>query len=297
MASVLSSACTEFLGHTTLTKSANTVAQHRQGLLAWTQWCTAQSVTPTNPTPKHIEDFLQSLAKSGKGPATQRQRLLTLQRFFAHLVTLGQLSTNPAHGLTPPKQPQHLPKALSEDQMRALLSAAVGHTPSEVRLRTLIILLYATGMRISELAGLTLADVLDGEGLTLRVTGKGGKTRLVPLGVASQALQTYITTARPHLRGAASGWLFPSPTGRAALTRARLWQLVVQAGQRVDLPLVHPHQLRHSFATHLLNGAADLRAVQLMLGHASLTTTQIYTKVTTDRARSALEQFHPLSKG
>jgi site-specific recombinase XerD len=181
--------------------------------------------------------------------------------------------------------------------MATLLTAAVGNTPPQVRLRTILVVLYATGMRISELASLTTADVVEGEGLTLRVTGKGQKTRLVPLGVASQVVDVYLKTARPHLRGSSSGWLFPSPSGRAGLTRARLWQLVAAAGQRVGLPLTHPHQLRHSFATHLLNGQADLRAVQLMLGHASLTTTQIYTKVTTDRARAALDQFHPLSKG
>lgn len=287
---------TEFLTHTALQKSPHTVTQHRQGLQAWAAWCGSR-VSPLTPTAADVEAFLQSLAKEGKGPATQRQRLLTLQRFFDARIAAGAQSENPARGIFAPKLPQRLPKALSEADMHRLLTAPVGDSPPEVRLRTILVLLYATGLRISELSSLTLADVMEGEGLTLRVTGKGQKERLVPLGVASQVIETYIQNARPHLRGAHSGWLFPGPTGKAALTRIRLWQIVKDAGRRVQLNLTHPHQLRHTFATHMLNGNADLRAVQLMLGHASLTTTQVYTKVTTERTRTALETFHPLSKG
>ncbi|MFZ2587744.1 MAG: tyrosine-type recombinase/integrase, partial [Alphaproteobacteria bacterium] len=152
-------------------------------------------------------------------------------------------------------------------------------------------------LRVSELTALTLADVDDAEQGLLRVTGKGEKTRLIPLGSgAEEALKAYLTFARPHMPGATSRWVFPSPQHGKALTRQRMWQLIEQAGQSVGIP-VAPHHLRHTFATHLLEHDADLRAVQLMLGHASLNTTQIYTKVAGERLRDTLETYHPLSKG
>jgi integrase/recombinase XerD len=148
---------------------------------------------------------------------------------------------------------------------------------------------------VSELCDLTLDAVAEGEGVVLRVTGKGSKTRLVPLGeVAAGTLQQYLKDARPKLKGANGPWVFAGPSGQAPLTRVRIFQLLKEAGERVDVK-VAPHHLRHTFATHLLQNDADLRAVQLMLGHASLNTTQIYTKVAGERLRETLEKHHPLS--
>lgn len=233
--------------------------------------------------------------KTQKWNARSKARHLTaLRQFYAYALEKGWVETDPTEGLRGAKLPNTLPKALSLSEMKALLESPLGDSPSEVRLRLILQLLYICGLRVSELASLTLHDVSQLEGPWLRITGKGGKTRQVPLGpVAQETLNIYIKNARPRLRGAQSPWLLAGPNGKRPLTRVRLFQLVKEAGQRVGVA-VAPHHLRHSFATHLLDGAADLRAVQLMLGHASLNTTQIYTKLTTQRLREAMTH-HPLA--
>lgn len=271
--------------------SAHTVAAYRNDLASFFG---VVKVAPAEVSGAEVERYLQRQART-LAVASQARRLAALKGFFGFMAERGWRTDNPTAGVAAPKRRESLPKALSERDVTALLGAAVGGTPLEVRLRLIIQLLYACGLRVSELAGLTLADVAEGDGLVLRVTGKGGKVRLVPLGeTAAETLRVYLRDARPHLAGADGDWIFSGPSGKRPLTRQRVFQLVQEAGTRVGLT-VHPHQLRHSFATHLVNHDADLRSIQVMLGHASLNTTQVYTKVADKRVRDVLERFHPLN--
>jgi integrase/recombinase XerD len=244
-----------------------------------------------------VEAWLASMAKGGDvGARSSARKLTAVRQFYVFLRERGWARDDPTEQVPLPKMPQTLPKALSVEDVKKLLLAPLGNTPSEVRLRLMLQLLYATGLRVSELCGLSLDAVAEGEGAVLRVTGKGDKTRLVPVGdIAGATLQTYLHEARPRLKGANGPWVFAGPDGKRPLTRVRVFQLLKEAGARVGVN-VAPHHLRHTFATHLLQNDADLRAVQLMLGHSSLNTTQIYTKVGQQRLRAALENFHPLNK-
>lgn len=242
-----------------------------------------------------VEGWVKLLSKNENGARSVARKLSAVRGFYRFLMERGWAKDDPTERVPLPKLPQTLPKALSVADVKKLLLAPIGSTPAEVRLRLIIQLLYATGLRVSELCGLTLDAVADGEGVVLRVTGKGGKTRMVPLGeVAAHTLREYMALARPKLRGAHGPWLLASPTGYNPLSRVRIFQLLKEAGERVGVE-VSPHHLRHTFATHLLQNDADLRAVQVMLGHASLNTTQIYTKVAGERLRETLEKHHPLS--
>ncbi|TKW60538.1 MAG: tyrosine recombinase [Blastochloris viridis] len=242
-----------------------------------------------------VERWLVNLSKNDNGARSVARKLSAVRGFYRFLMERGWVQDDPTEAVPLPKLPQTLPKALSVADVKRLLLAPLGSTPAEVRLRLIIQLLYATGLRVTELCNLTLDAVADGEGVILRVTGKGGKTRMVPLGdVAAHTLRVYMADARPKMRGSTGPWLFASPDGHKPLTRVRVFQLLKDAGARVGVE-VAPHHLRHTFATHLLQNDADLRAVQVMLGHASLNTTQIYTKVAGERLRETLEKHHPLS--
>lgn len=244
-----------------------------------------------------VEDYLADLSKRGHAARSNARHLSTLRTLYRFLLERGNVKADPTTAVQGPRLPKSLPKALSGADMKTLLASSEGAQPEQLRLKAILYLLYGTGLRVSELAGLKLADVDEAEQGLLRVQGKGDKTRLIPLGEGAEALlRQYLAIARPHMAGAASTWVFPSPQRGKALTRQRLWQLIEQAGQSVGIA-VAPHHLRHTFATHLLEHDADLRAVQLMLGHASLNTTQIYTKVAGERLRDTLETYHPLSKG
>lgn len=246
-------------------------------------------------TRQAIERWLAGQPKAH--PRSVARRLSALRQFYAFALQKAWLTDNPALDIPLPRQPQSLPKALSDDDITRLLKAPLGVTPAMIRLRMILLLLYVCGLRVSELTGLTLHDVQQAEGPWLRVTGKGQKTRAVPLGpVLQEVLEQYLTQGRPHLKGASGPWLLPGPTGKRALTRVRVFQVVRAAGMSVGVK-VAPHHLRHTFATHLLEHQADLRAVQLMLGHASLNTTQIYTRLTTGHLQQALQQHHPLARG
>lgn len=247
--------------------------------------------------PAVVEAYLADLAKRGQAARSHARKLSALRNLYKYLLDNGRVAHDPTAPVAAPRLPKSLPKALSGTEMKALLAVAEGTQPEQMRLKAILYLLYGAGLRVSELAGLSLADVTEAEQGLLRVTGKGGKTRLVPLGEgAENVVQGYLRTARNQLPGAVNVWLFPSPQRGKALTRQRLWQLISEAGGRAGVK-VAPHHLRHTFATHLLEHDADLRAVQLMLGHASLNTTQIYTKVAGERLRDTLETYHPLSKG
>ncbi|HEY1034354.1 MAG TPA: site-specific tyrosine recombinase XerD [Pseudoxanthomonas sp.] len=235
-------------------------------------------------------DYLAWRTREGYSPRSNARLLSALRAFFAHRLRLGERRDDPTALLDPPRLPRSLPKALSETEIDALLAAPDTDAPLGLRDRAMLELMYAAGLRVSELVNLPANAVNLRQGV-LRVTGKGSKERLVPLGEESQHwLETYLARSRPVLAGKRSvPALFLEPDGEAP-TRQRFWSLVKRyAGTAgIDPVRISPHGLRHSFATHLLNHGADLRALQLLLGHSSLSTTQIYTLV----AREHLKQLH-----
>ncbi|MBS7457788.1 site-specific tyrosine recombinase XerD [Coralloluteibacterium stylophorae] len=236
-------------------------------------------------------------SRQGYSPRSDARLLSSLRAFYVWQLRRGAIARDPVAELPGPRLGRPLPKALSESEVLRLLQAPDPATPAGVRDRAMLELMYATGLRVSELVALPVTGVNLRQG-ALRVTGKGSKDRLLPMGEDAQDwLQRYLGGARPQLlaaggtRGASSEWLFVDARG-AALTRQRFWQLVKAAAvvAGIDPKRISPHGLRHSFATHLLNHGADLRALQMLLGHASLSTTQIYTDV----ARARLQRLHAL---
>jgi integrase/recombinase XerD len=235
-------------------------------------------------------DYLAWRSRNGYSPRSNARLLSALRAFFAHRVRTGARADDPTALLDPPKLPRSLPKALGERQIDALLAAPDVASPLGLRDRAMLELMYACGLRVSELVNLPATAVNLRQGV-LRVTGKGSKERLVPLGEEAQHwLERYLATARPQLAGKRVLVPLFLNTNGAAPTRQQFWQLVKRyAGVAgIDPARISPHGLRHSFATHLLNHGADLRALQMLLGHSSLSTTQIYTLV----AREQLKQLH-----
>lgn len=249
-------------------------------------------ITPI--TPQDLHDFLTAEKERGIAATSLKLEVVALRIFFRFLCTRNFLSHDPAEKLALPRLPHLLPQPLSKQQIEQLLAMPQEKTALGLRDKALLELLYACGLRIAELCNLRLEQLNLEEGM-IRVTGKGNKTRLIPVGrVALQALERYLTTARPQLISPKSGAaLFLSIRGHP-LTPARIWQLVSSYAKQAGIPtMVHPHQLRHSFATHLLAGGADLRIIQELLGHASIATTQIYTKVDCEQLKAIHQQFHP----
>jgi site-specific recombinase XerD len=257
-------------------------------------WCTAQSIEPVQVTPRTLRRYAALLSDRRNVAATVARKLASLRAFYRVLREHGLLAQNPADLMPAPKRPSSLPKVLRPDEMAALLERIPASTPLEVRDRAIFEVAYACGLRAEEIVDLDLPSV-DFDGEELRVEGKGAKTRILPVGEpALRALARYLERARPALamepRETA---LFLSKSGRRLSTsdvrrRLRVWarHAAVQGG-------VSPHALRHSFATHLLEGGADLRAIQELLGHASISTTQIYTRVESARLRAVYARSHP----
>lgn len=248
-------------------------------------------------TPEEIGAFLGWRKRQGMAAATIKLHAVALRIFFRFLVQRKMLSTEPTEFLGVPKIERYLPETLSAPEVERLLAAAGGKTPLELRDRAMVELLYASGLRAAELCGARLEN-LDLEQGFIRVVGKGGKQRLVPVGAsARRSLAKYLDSGRPELVGQRTGGeIFLSVRGRK-LTNQRVWQVLGALGQRAGLNKeIYPHLLRHSFATHLLEGGADLRIIQEMLGHADISTTQIYTHVSSKQLHQAHRQFHPRAK-
>jgi integrase/recombinase XerD len=278
----------------------NTLESYRLDLEACARWLGVQGSSLARCDREALFRYLgERGAKggaSGKGyKARSNARLLsTLRHFYRAMVRDGKLAADPTLLLDAPKLPRSLPKALAESEIESLLRAPP-ETPLGLRDRAMLELMYASGLRVSELVGITAAQVNLRQGV-LRIVGKGGKERLVPLGdEAAHWLTRYVEEARPALlKGARSDALFVS-NRRAAMTRQMFWTLVRKHATRAGIPArrISPHVLRHSFATHLLNHGADLRALQLMLGHSSLSTTQIYTLVAKEGLKRLHAKHHP----
>jgi integrase/recombinase XerC/integrase/recombinase XerD len=226
--------------------------------------------------------------------ATIGRKLASLRAFYRTLREHGQISQNPADLIPSPKRPRNLPKVLRPDELAALLDRIPASTPLELRDRALFEIAYGCGLRAEELVNLDLTSV-DFDGEQLRVLGKGSKTRYVPAGEpALRAVGRYLERGRAALTGAgAEPALFLSKTGRRLSTSDVRRRLRVWTRHAAAQGAVHPHALRHSYATHLLEGGADLRAIQELLGHSSISTTQIYTRVESARLRAAYERSHP----
>ncbi len=285
--------------------SPNTRHAYANDLRQFAAWASAAGLEPDSIDVRALRRYAASLTERGQAPATVARKLAAMRGFFRALVELGERTENPAELLSSPKRGQRLPRVLKASEVAGLLDRIPATTPLELRDRALFELAYASGLRAEELVSLELTSV-DFDAETVRVEGKGGKTRLVPAGEhALRALERYLARGRPALEpGAGSDGgpgggpaLFLSKSGRRLSTsdvrrRLRTWarQAAAQAPALAD---AHPHALRHSFATHLLEGGADLRAIQELLGHASISTTQVYTRVESGRLRSAYTRAHP----
>jgi integrase/recombinase XerD len=245
--------------------------------------------------PDDLREFLSYRRYSGHvGPTTLRLETSILRGLGSHLHRMGRTPTNIAIGLRSPKLSRKLPPSLTADQVRRILETPSVKSPLGLRDRALLELLYAAGLRASEILTLRI-EQLDLESGSARVIGKGNKERLVLLGkAAEEAIRRYLDTARPKLvRSKSGGEVFLGNHGRR-LTTSHLWGIVKKAAKTAGLDSrVYPHLLRHSFATHLLSGGADLRVIQELLGHASIGTTEIYTHVDEDRLAATFDRFHP----
>jgi integrase/recombinase XerD len=275
--------------------STNYQLSTRASLERFAQWAASRGVdSVTNVMPPLLSEFLIFEKKRGLTSTSIKLEAVALRIFFRFLTARNRIPSDPAEKLPLPRLPQTLPQPLSQPDMAKLVAAPAGETPLEVRDRALLELLYACGLRIAEACSIRLEN-LDEEGGVIRVTGKGNKTRMIPIGRAAlEALKFYLTNARPKLVSPKTGGeIFISVRGHA-LTPARIWQLVRHYAKAAGIEeSIHPHQLRHSFATHLLAGGADLRIIQEMLGHASIATTQIYTQVDRGQLKSVHKRFHP----
>jgi integrase/recombinase XerD len=277
--------------------SRNTLTAYRRDLALYARWLQGRGRTLLQSTEAELNAYFAARHAATRA-TTANRRLTVFKRFFRWALRERRIDTDPTLRLQAAKQPLRVPKTLSEAQVEALLAAPGEDTPLAVRDRTMIELMYASGLRVSELVGLKTFNISLSEHV-LRVFGKGSKERLVPFGeVASQWLQRYLQEARPALlAGKQTDDLFVTVRGARAgeaMTRVMFWQLVKKYARvaGITAPL-SPHTLRHAFATHLLNHGADLRAVQMLLGHADISTTTIYTHVARERLKTLHAQHHP----
>jgi integrase/recombinase XerD len=273
--------------------AATSLASYRRDLTAWSAWLGRRGLL--SPTRTDVEAWLADQFRAKAKASSVARRLSALKRFYRLQLERAAVREDPTLRVRAPRKPRRLPKLLSEKQVEALLAAPDVDTPLGLRDRAMLETLYATGLRVSELVGLKIAQVSLDVGV-VRVIGKGSKERLVPLGEEAAAwIQRYRTSARPALaRDAKSDHLFLTAR-RGPLTRQAFWLLVKRYASRAGIPAasLSPHVLRHAFATHLLNHGADLRVVQLLLGHADITTTTIYTHVARERLKQLHAQHHP----
>jgi integrase/recombinase XerD len=280
-----------FLALSAARLAPRTVEAYRRDLFALADWL---EHSPASVTTEELERYLAGLRAAGLSGATIARRVASLRSFFRHLVLIGAADANPAADLDLPRRARRLPRVLSPSEVERLIDAAAGTTPRTLRDRALVELLYGAGLRVGEAVGLDKGGV-DLDQRLVRTIGKGGKERVVPVGrEAVEALRRYLGRGRPHLDRRHRPELFLNAQG-GPLTRAGAFLLLRKLAAKAGLEpeRVHPHLLRHSFATHLLEGGADLRSVQEMLGHADLATTELYTHVTDRRRRELYFQAHP----
>jgi integrase/recombinase XerD len=274
--------------------AANTMMAYRRDLERLGGWLAERERDLLTADRESLSGHLRDLRRHGLSPRSVGRALVAVRGFYADLVSLGERGDNPAANLTAPRLLKKLPRVLSEGDVEALLEAPELATPLGVRDKAMLELLYATGLRVSELVGLEISQ-LNLEGGFLVAYGKGSKERIVPVGDTAEAwVRRYLSDVRPVLvRGRHLG-VFVSRRG-TVMTRQGFWKILRAYGLAAGIERLSPHMLRHSFATHLLEHGADLRAVQMMLGHADISTTQIYTHIHQQRLRSLYDRYHPRS--
>jgi integrase/recombinase XerD len=284
-------------------RSPSTLGAYRRDLVTYVGWLRSRRRSLVDTDAGVIEDYVAHL-RADRAPASVARALVAVRSLHRFLADEGHVATDPTVAVVSPRVPRGLPKALTEEEVASLIASVVGHEPVARRDRAILEVLYGTGLRISELVGLSLGD-LDLEGGVLRAFGKGSRERIVPiLGLAREALDEWLApSGRGALapgqwarRGDAEAVFLNARGGR--LSRQGAWGIVRRHGDRVGLgDRLTPHVLRHSCATHLLDHGADIRVVQELLGHASISTTQVYTLVSTARLREAYEAAHPRATG
>ena len=290
----------QFLRHTALERgrSVNTIAAYRRDLDRWAAFIGTRTLESIDSIT--VTDYLTSLRRDGLASSSITRALSVVRSFHRYLVAEALAEHDPTGAVIAPGRTQRLPKALSIEQVTALLESTTTETPVGLRDRAILELMYATGARVSEAVGLAVDDVRTDEVLdVITLTGKGNKQRIVPVGrFAREALDAYLVRGRPALlaKGRGTPALFLGARG-AALSRQNVFLIIRAAAARAEITsTVSPHTLRHSCATHLLRGGADIRVVQEMLGHASVATTQIYTLVTRDALTEAYRTSHPRAR-
>jgi integrase/recombinase XerD len=287
--------------------SENTLAAYRNDLAGFSQWISNKGISETGVSENRqhlcavetadIQEYIASLFEGGQKTRSAARLLSSLRRFYGYLLRERRISENPTLLLESPKSGHSLPDTLNETQVEQLLDAPDVEDYLGLRDRAMLELLYATGLRVTELTTLQMSQILVEPG-ALRVVGKGNKERLVPVGeIALEWLEKYIRIARPALlQGKSIGVSAVFVTRRAkAMTRQAFWYMIKRCAKKAGIPsdYLSPHTLRHAFATHLLNHGADLRVVQMLLGHSDISTTQIYTHVADQRLRDLYNSHHP----
>ena len=274
--------------------SSNTLAAYRADLVALHRWLCERKLSLAQAGRAELMDFIAARVQAGARPRSTARQLSSFRRFFRYLVREGGVREDPTAQIAMPKIGRSLPRSLSEAEVESLLAAPAVADPLGYRDRTMLEVLYATGLRVSELVSLKLGQINMNQGVT-RVLGKGNRERLIPLGEeAVRWLRAFINGARNDiLLDRSTDYLFPTRRGDR-MTRQAFWHIIKRYARKagVDREL-SPHTLRHAFATHLLNHGADLRVVQMLLGHSDLSTTQIYTHVARERMKELHSQHHP----
>ncbi len=300
----LSVAVDGFLGHASALRglSRNTIEAYARDLAAFVDHLAQKGVTELRKLRReHVSGFVQELERRGQGARSRARSLVAVRRLVLHAIQEKWIEHDPMDGVETPRVSVPLPRSLRPDETEALLAAAAPDTALGVRDRAMLEVLYGAGLRVSELVGLPIS-ALDRRAGLLRVTGKGGKERIVPLGEqALAAVERYLDEGRDELLGSRrdeSHALFLTRRG-GPMTRQNFFALIRKLALKAGIPKerVSPHVLRHAFATDLLDGGADLRSIQAMLGHADLSTTQIYTHVSRGRLRETVDERHPRGRG
>ena len=301
-----SSAIVDYLSYAAIEKglSKNTIEAYRRDLTKFNNFLASNDLSILEVNTKVIDDFLGWLrgtdGSNSRGSESSNSRTIVTVRNLYKFISTNNHTVNPLKDYSPPKIPKRLPKALKIAEIMALIEASkFGDDVISIRNSALIEVLYATGARVSEIVDLDISNVSEiANTTTLKLSGKGGKERVVPIGIyARNSLDQYLTLSRPVLlRKKGSTSLFLNSRGDS-LSRQSAWEIIASLAERANIQTrVTPHAIRHSFATHLLDGGADIRVVQELLGHSSVTTTQIYTLVTIDKLRESYATAHPRAK-
>ncbi len=274
--------------------SERTLQGYRRDLEHYLDWCAERDLRPWQASQHQIRQFIAARHRKGLSGASLARQLSALRGAFRYLLRDRRVDGNPAEGVRPPRRGRHLPATLDVDQLARLLEIP-GETPLDLRDRAILELFYASGLRLSELASLDMDQAQPADGL-LEVTGKGGKTRRVPVGgKAREAIAAWLA-ARPGLAAPDEPALFVSRRGRRLSPRAIEQRVALRARQQGMPRHIHPHLLRHSFASHLLESSGDLRAVQELLGHADIATTQVYTHLDFQHLAQVYDKAHPRAR-